>query len=137
MENITVPVPSGTKVTVTQEIDNKGNETITVVSHFPEKIFIYSWICQTQTQEKPLLDKAADTLNDVKDYLGQKITDAKDALWDTEKKAEAEAKHAKIDAEYNMNKAAVNTAKFVEKKADDLKVGAGEFKKDVQREGLF
>ena len=83
------------------------------------------------------MDKAADTLNDVKDYLGQKITDAKDALWDTEKKAEAEAKHAKIDAEYNMNKAAVNTAKFVEKKADDLKVGAGEFKKDVQREGLF
>lgn len=83
------------------------------------------------------MDKAGDKLAEVKDYIGQKITDAKDAFWDAEKKAEVEAKHAKIDAEYALNKAAIDTAKFVEKKAENLKEGAHEFKKDVQKEGLF
>ena len=68
--------------------------------------------------------------------ITEKITDAKDAIIDAGAKAKVEAKHAAIDAQYNLNKAAVNTAKFVEKKATEVKHGVADVKHDLQK-GYF
>lgn len=74
----------------------------------------------------------SDKLAEAKNYVSQKMTDAKDAMIDAKEKSKAEAEHAKIDAEYGTNKAGRDTANVIQKGCDNVKEMAAKAKHQFQ-----
>lgn len=75
----------------------------------------------------------SDKLTEAKNYVSQKMTDAKDAMVDAKEKSKAEAAHAKVDAEYGTNKAGRDTASGIQKGCDTIKEKAAEAKHELQK----